>query len=652
MIAARHTSVISPTALNEFAFGYTSAKTSADIPLTDRDWSQFLWVGDSQTMGNLNPADEDIIEIGFGSDISFFQHKTLTFKDTMTLTLPSHTLKFGAEFMNSRMPVQKEPDGANGRFDFDDLTQFLAGVPSAFDASLPAGAVVLGVTNLADPTWELRQSQFGFFVQDNWKVLPSLTLNLGLRYEFQSELSDADDHLSSFRDFFGDQITVGGPFFKNPTTKNFSPRIGFAWSPDQSTALRGGIGMFYSPTGIVEYQYVLGQLAPFLGEGGLTDDIAIDFPNAYTTQTEELGGSPNYRQLEYDQSPSRMYRWSLTLERQMNSWFVSAGYSGSRGLHLPVTGEANLNKWAGWPNNVPSADKQFIDGELINPLMNRLTVTWMQGNSFYHGATLNVMRRLAAGFQFQAAYTLSKATDQSVTTGNRTEGFGQRQRTNLVWDMDHWKGRSSFDMRNNFVTNFSYEVPRMPFTGIAGAIVNGWQANTIISLSDGPPFTLFDLANTPQRRAMERRDQIRPNLISGGNTDPVNPGNPNTYYDVSQFVPSVCRGVDTICQKGDPGYAVGYFGNLGFNTLTAPGIATVDFSINKAFQLSETNRLQIRAEFFNLFNRANFGTPNDAPFRQSGSGNNLRVNPTVIDRQIDDTRTSARQIQFGLRYTF
>jgi outer membrane receptor protein involved in Fe transport len=578
----------------------------------------------------------------------------------MTLTLPSHTLKFGAEFLNSQLPVLKEPDGANGRYDFDDLTAFWAGTPFAFDTSLPAGATVLGLTNLADPQFNLRQSQFGFFVQDNWKVLPTLTLNLGLRYEFQTELGEENDHLSSFRDYFGDQITVGGPFFKNPTLKNFSPRIGFAWSPSAGTALRGGIGMYYVPTGVVEYQYVMGQLAPFLGEGGLTDSIVdIDFPNAFFTQAAALGGAPNYRQLEFDQSPSRMYRWSLTLERELGNWFISAGYSGSRGEHLPITGEANLNKWAGWPNNVPTADKQYIDGELINPLMNRLTVTWMQGNSFYHGGTFNVMRRLSNGLQFQAAYTLSKATDQSVTTGNRTEGFGQAQRTNLMWDMDHWKGRSSFDMRNNLVMNLTYDLPQMSSGGIGAAILNGWSANTIVSLSDGPPFTLFDQNNTPQRLAMERRDQIRPNLIPGGNNDLVDPGNPDVYYDVSQFVPSVCRGVSEICQKGDPGYAVGYFGNLGFNTLSGPGIATVDFSINKAFQLSETNRLQIRAEFFNLFNRPNFGTPNDAPFLQSGSGNNLRVNPsvapvdpTVVPHQIDDTRTSARQIQFGLRYTF
>ena len=217
-----------------------------------------------------------------------------------------------------------------------------------------------------------------------------------------------------------------------------------------------------------------------------------------------------------------------------------------------------------------------------------------------------------------------------------------------MWDMDHWKGRSSFDIRNNFVTNLTYDFPRMPLTGFAGAIVNGWQVNTIVTLSDGNPFYVSDLNNTPQRRAMERRDGLRPNLIPGGNNDPVL-GGPNQYYDVSQFVPSVCRGgVAELCQPGDPSYAVGYFGNLGFNTLTGPGIVAADFSINKTFQLTEENRLQFRAEFFNLFNRANFGHPNDAAFLQS-RGTLLR-NP--IAGQVTDTRTSARQIQFGLRFTF
>jgi hypothetical protein len=686
VISARHTSVLSPTALNEFAFGYTHAKTTVDIPLTEID-SRLKYFSTAESVGFLDPDGAGpVTAIGYGAIPTFFSNKTLTFRDSLTLTLPTHSLKFGAEIIDNRLPIQKEPDGANGRYTFDGLENFVRGVPSAFDVSLPPGATVLGLTVLDDNRFNLRLKQFGFYVQDNWKVRPSLTLNLGLRYEFQTTLSEERDHLSSFRNFFGNQVTVGGPFFQNPTLRNFGPRFGFAWSPMAATAVRGGFGIFFVPTGVVEYQYVLGQLAPFLGEGGLADTTssgAIRFPDAYSTQQAALGGSPNYRQIEYDHSSTQVYRWSLTVEREMANWFVSAGYSGSRGLHLPVTGEANLRRWVGWPAVQPAGAKRWpargsgaSTNPLINPLMNRLTVTWMQGNSFYHGMTLNVMRRLTAGLQLQAAYTLSKATDTSVTTGNTTEGFTQRQRTNLLWNMDHWKGRSSFDIRNNFVTNITYELPRMPLTGIAGVLVNGWQANSIISISDGHAFYLEDVVREQTQR-MERADGLRPNLIPGGNNSPILERgtvidwgglSAERYYDPRQFLPSTCRGSDYCYNtrdnpKYDPsqplnagrpdlGFDPGYYGNLGWNTLTGPGLVTVDFSINKSFQLTEENRLQFRAEFFNLFNRANFSLPQVPqriqPFRQSG---NLSV-PDPNAGVITSTRTSARQIQFGLRFTF
>ena len=651
VISIRHTSVLSPTALNEFAFGYTHAKTTEDIPITDFDWRPFLWIDDSKTMGYLEPSG-DVTPIGFGADASFFGTKSPTFRDSMTLTLPNHTIKFGGEFRRTTVPVLKEPDGANGRYVFDGLEFFLRGLPTEFDASLPAGAQVLGLTNLADPTWNLQQSQFGFYFQDNWKALPSLTLNLGLRYEFQTTLSEERDHLSSFRDIFGDKVTVGGPFFKNPTLKNFSPRVGFAWSPGgQKASVRGGFGIFYAPTDVVEYQYVLGQLAPFLGEGGLVDRSsrgAINFPNAFRTQAQQLAGTPNYRELEYDQKPTRIYRWSLTLEREMGNWFVSAGYSGSRAMHLAITSEANLRRWVGWPNNVPSGEKRFPfpqRGEFINPSMGRLTVTHQKGNSYYHGLAVNVMRRLTAGLQFQGAYTFSKALDQSASPGNNTEGYAQAQRTALLWDMGHWLGRSTFDIRHNFVSNLTFDFPRFPLTGFAGVVANGWQVNGIITLSSGHAFGLLD-SNRDQRSAMERADGLRPNLIPGGNNHPML-GGPDKYYDVSQFAPSVCHGA-RLCQPGDPDYAVGYYGNLGSNTLTGPGLATVDFSLNKSFRVAEEKRLQFRAEFFNLFNRPNFNIPNLSPYRQVGS--RLEVNPRA--GQITSTRTSARQIQFGLRFSF
>ena len=121
-------------------------------------------------------------------------------------------------------------------------------------------------------------------------------------------------------------------------------------------------------------------------------------------------------------------------------------------------------------------------------------------------------------------------------------------------------------------------------------------------------------------------------------------GGPDLYYDPTQFVSSTCTGARD-CRAGDPDYRVGYFGNLGYNTLTAPGLATFDFSVLKNLKVSESKRLQFRAEFFNLFNRVNFALPGDSPFLSSGARN-----PQA--GKITATRTTARQIQFGLKFIF
>jgi hypothetical protein len=271
------------------------------------------------------------------------------------------------------------------------------------------------------------------------------------------------------------------------------------------------------------------------------------------------------------------------------------------------------------------------------------------GNSYYQGLTISVVRRLTAGLQLQVSHTYSKNLDQSSSAGNNNGGYVQGQRANLFWDMDHRLGLSAQDIRNQFVTNATYELPNTGMAGIGGAVLNGWQVNGILSMSSGPAFQALDV-NRNQQTAMRNADGLRANLVPGGDTNPVI-GTPSDgeerYFDASQFVPSVCHG-GRLCQQGDPDYAVGRFGNLGKNTLIGPGAITLDFSLNKAFQLTEENMLQFRAEFFNMLNRVNYWIPDAQPYQLAGT--TLRANPSA--GTITSTRTSARQIQFGLRFTF
>src|SRR5262249_25132045 len=178
--------------------------------------------------------------------------------------------------------------------------------------------------------------------------------------------------------------------------------------------------------------------------------------------------------------------------------------------------------------------------------------------------------------------------------------------------------------------------PRLnALNGWTGALVNGWQLNGIVTLSSGYPFSIEE-NRTAQVNAIGNRDNLRPSLIPGGKTNPINKGNPDAYVDASQFVLA----------------PVGMFGNLGRNTVISPGLVDFDGSLFKNFPLAENHKLQFRAEFFNLFNRPNFGPP----VQSGGINNALLVNSdgTRIANfgQISYTRTPARQIQLALRYTF
>jgi hypothetical protein len=191
------------------------------------------------------------------------------------------------------------------------------------------------------------------------------------------------------------------------------------------------------------------------------------------------------------------------------------------------------------------------------------------------------------------------------------------------------RGLSSLDIRNALVTNFSYELPVGKNIGGMGAkFIKGWQVNGILSLSSGEPLTILD-PNAAQNTRIGSNELLTPNLIPGGKNDPVL-GGPTHYYDTTQFTPST----------------LGFFGTVGRNTLTAPGFVNVDFSLFKEFPVTERSRLQFRAEFFNLFNHANFGIPVVTNFLSSG-----QPNPSA--GVISDTGNhTSREIQFALKFIF
>ena len=591
----------------------------------------------------------------------------------------SHAFKFGGSYVYGQYNQFFRGRGTNGIYRFNDIEDFAAGDASRFEALLPGGD---------DPDRNFRQHLFGFYFQDDWKVTQNLTLNLGLRYEFVTVPTEANGKISNLVNITDEQVSCGvdapdpsarcavqdiDSLYTNGTKKSFSPRLGFAWAIGDSTTLRGGGGIFYVHPSYYHYRTAVQELPPFTLLGRKSG--CCNFPNDFDPAT--MSGRPSVRPIQFEQPTTYMYRWSLTLQQAVgNDWVLSAGYTGSRGLHLLNQNLLGLNRWNGFDlNNPPSGVKTWpftfdTDGDIdsdggdINGEFSDIRMQLLNGNSYYHGLQLGAQKRFSEGLSAQLSYSFSRGVDQGSGVTSGGDELPQDQRGIYGYDMQHKQGLSSHHIASYFTANFTYELPQsQSLTGFMGQLANGWQINSIITLADGHPLSLLDPSNL-QADVIGDEEDLRVNLIAGGDNNPVL-GGPDQYYDPFQFFPS----------------QLGRFGTIGRNTLIGPGLATVDLSLLKNFNLQEDLSLQFRAEFFNIFNRANFGDPfggqDDGPFDEDtagylpgvteASGGTLGLGgcDNFVDGQpicpiirrsdagrISRTTTNNRQIQFALKFLF
>jgi hypothetical protein len=649
-LAVNHTSVLSHTLINEIKFGYSLSEVAGDLAVGSRDTSALRFHPDRDRVGEIGVT-SSLTRVGYRVNPQATTQKALQFKEGVSFTTSNHSFRFGTEIKRFRYVQDACSRGCNGIFAFNSLADFLTNNANDFQVFRPGAE---------SPVRHLRQLLFGAYFQDNWQVANSLTFNLGMRYEFVT-VPDEDDHLiSTLESIFDPFVSVTEQvaaqytneprpfvktdieeFFQNPTLKSFSPRFGFAWAPGNKTfSVRGGYGIFYDYPVLYQLRTSLQELPPFVetarlratGSGSIPAGRTLSMAPNVVNQYLDLINSPtfstfNLRYMEPNQSNSYIHRWSLTLQKAFGSdWVTSAGYTGSRGLHLLHQTLPNIRRWDGFPN-APTGRKHFSPGAaLVNPNFGEMRAQSSNANSFFHGLAVGVQKRMTHGLQVQLAYNYSKAIDEGSGVTSGGDEFAQGQRGIYYWDMKEKRGLASFDIRNTLTTNFTYEFPTRGLTGIAGAVAGGWQVNGILTLTDGYPLSVHDNSTT-QNTLIGSVESLRVNLVPGGDANPVL-GGPDRYFDTSQFQPS------------EPGY----FGTLGRNTLISPGLATMDFSVQKNFQFLEAHRVQFRAEFFNLFNRPNFGTPATTIFTNG-------VLAADAGR-ISMTRTSARQIQFGLRYSF
>jgi hypothetical protein len=619
VFGSRWTAVLTSASLSELHFGYSDTQPEGDLPLSTHDFKAegLLFRPDRERMGQIDVPGV-LTSLGFRVDPSKYRQRAYTLKEGYSLIRGNHSYRLGGEWTYYQYDVNSCSRGCNGIYEFRTIEALVTANVRRFDVMTPGGD---------DPNRNLRQHLFGTYFQDNWELRRDMTLNLGLRYEYASVPDEINGKSSNLINFTDPTVTIG-PLFKNPTARSFSPRIGMVWAPNEGRmSIRGGFGIFYEHPMLYNIRTALQELPPFTLVGRIEGAPAIDFPNAFTTQLARASGRPNIRTMQFDLDQTTYYRWSTTFQRQLGTnWVVSADYTGTRGYNLWQQSLPNINKWEGWPAQ-PTGPKFFpANSGFINPNFGEMRLQYSNADLWYQGGSVAVQRRLGDGLQMGASFTYSKTTDEGSGVTSNGDELPQSQRGIYAWDMEFKKGPAAYDIPKVFSANVSYALPfGESSTGLARALASGWQLNSIISLMDGYPLSVEEISEAQTARIGDD-ENLRPDLIPGGNSNPVT-GNPEQWFDISQFTPS----------------RLGFFGTLGKGTVRSPGLATVDLSIFKNIPTG-TGRLQFRIETFNLFDRANFGTPDMVAFIDG------RPNPTA--GRITRTRTPARQMQLGLRWIF
>ena len=624
------THTFSPTVLNDMAVSYT------------RSW------GDDLCNHCEIPGVSVTGMAGFGNGWGpgVFIQNNFEWRDVLSFNRGAHSFKTG-------FTMQRAQDDANFTGIYERPGYWFQ---SVFDFALDSPATEWNIA--FDPRtgqavgpqlpnyWAFRQRTLGIFFQDDWKVRPNLTLNLGLRWETFFDPTERTGQLTNivFRggnDFFSriadakvDQVKS---LWKGSDLNNWAPRIGFAWDPTKEgkMSIRGGIGMFYdrpsnqlysdSRSNPPLFATAGGSIwtPPFLPVYGLgtSGEEPYGFPAVPWLQPglDEKNGllagkvtietsDPNLRS-QYSEN------WFFGLQYSFaRDWVVEANYIGSVGRKAYA--DIDVNRFAG----------DLEDGILdrLNTSFGAIRYAQSQFNSSYNGGTVAVKRRYSRGVSFDAAYTFGRAIDQASTLGGNLNIVDI---TNLRLE----RGLAGFDIRQKLAVSLLWELPK-PNTSSAfvNKFLGGWQIGNISILQSGSPFSVYCSAGPPT--CDWNADGLfydRPNAPSFGNS--------LSGLDRSKYLAGLFTASDFPAPTGlAPG-------TLGRNTFIGPGFANTDFSVLKNTKIpwftgAEGAKLQFRAEFFNVFNRVNLSLPS-GDMSSWAFGRSTGTFP-------------ARNIQFGLRLSY
>jgi Carboxypeptidase regulatory-like domain/TonB dependent receptor-like, beta-barrel len=516
----------------------------------------------------------------------------------------------------------------------------------------PLQDLVLGIPAFAigvqgNPRTSIRTLAQNYFVQDDIRLHPRVTLNIGLRYEFNSPPVDTQNALSvpNFRAsatcspqpncLFLVAGTNGVPRSTFTADRNnFAPRLGLAWRPLASNRLviRSAYGIFYDQA--ILNMIVSSHFNPPFYTGFI-------YPNLGTSTIQNIIGPVSFAAVTPNMMASNfrdgyVQQWNFTVQRELPQGLVlEAAYVGSKGTHLPD--RRNINQ------SPPGGTSPF-------PQFGPIAYSESAASSIYHSLQMRAEKRFSRGFSFLASYTFSKSIDDASSAfQTSTEPAFPQDSFNLRAE----RGLSSFDARHRFVLSHLYELPIGPGKrwlsgpGIAGKILGSWTIGGIWTMQSGRPFTVNRAVNQSNTGTFTLAPTDRPDQIADPSVAGPVPNNPDpTCHALASQGGRAPDVIDAVSDWFNPcafAAAPGRFGSAGRNSLIGPTFKNVDISLAKNTSLREGRELQARFEVFNVFNHPNFDVPKrvfDSPrFGQLTSANAYGNRPP-------------RQIQIALKLVF
>lgn len=670
-----------PNMVNEFIFG---ANRSATLQAVPHDTTPPSSLG----FTNVNPDDPAGTAPPVMATPSFslgpnpegptsLNDVTFHWQDSLAITRGRHSLKFGTDIRRIRNNFKFDFNN-NGLFDFGNLYNFTGNPLADFVAGFYDQ-----FSQYSRAVYGIRTTSWHFFGQDSWRISPRLTLNLGLRYEYNTPMVDPHNEIQGF--FPGQQsarfpgapqgvLYAGDPGTPNrgltyPDRNNFAPRFGFAWDMlgNAKLVMRGGFGIFYDiEDGALNLQFggenpfgsvVVFNPTDFTGVGGV-DPIADPYNAFGLTNPFPTGGVtgstfpvpaisfayvvyPHFR-TPYTENANFGFQYQLTPDTMVEANYVgtfSRKSIATNDLNAPLPSILRQQNALGFLN--PDCARPLAAcGNPLDPNASPTGAVYLysdlsSGTANSNQFQLTVDKRFSHGFNVRGAYTLAKTIDDQsgfrYNTSVYTDPFNPR------FD----RGLANFDVTHRLVISGVWKLPLdHPFrgkNGIARKLAEGWQVGGIATFQSGTPITIYSLSGSSQEQSfLERADLI----------GPIHTFDPRSLHS---FDPAA---VNADCLPGavtgahfyfDPtafscNNALFSFGNSGRNIIRGPGRNNFDLTVGRTFQLSESKSIEFRSEFFNAFNHAQFFNPDHFGFDTNFG-------------QITQAR-DPRIIQFALKFYF